>query len=285
ASAEDREELDEPEEKEHLLQAEAQNEIEESEASAEDREELDEPEKKEHLLQAEAQNEIGESEASAEDREELKEPEEKEHLLQAEAQNEITESEAPLEDREEQEESEAKEHLLQVEAQNEITESGSPRDNAKAELEKQRNDPLKQIKKAKYTIKRQMTASDSDKEVITGEKVTTDILAVRTRENILQNSLEDPFHDTQSQKNQKRKSTKAIKAEKGKPADSIIEESCTPPPLEIMAEEKQEVWLPVMTSEEIEKQLERQYYSLMKQAEKKYKALREKRMERKMMKK
>lgn len=55
-------------------------------------------------------------------------------------------------------------------------------------------------------------------------------------------------------------------------------------PIQAM-EEKQKKPLSFLTVEETEKQLEVQYYSLMKQAEKKYMTLREKRMKREMLKK
>ncbi|OES46467.1 hypothetical protein BA724_14660 [Domibacillus iocasae] len=121
------------------------------------------------------------------------------------------------------------------------------------------------------------------------EKVETDSYKhitskpfAKPRNKVINDSLENSsINQKHAQKSQARKRVKTSKAEKD--TDSTIDKSSDAAPLEIAVEEPQEIWTPGLTIEEAEKQLESRYYSLMKQAEKNYKILQERRIGREMM--
>ncbi|MEM1504771.1 hypothetical protein RG959_15265, partial [Domibacillus sp. 8LH] len=269
------------EEEEPFAQMEEQKEINEEEAFSNSWEEQKE-EEEEPFAQMEEQKEINEEEAFSNSWEEQKE-EEEEPFAQMEEQKEINEEEAFSNSWEEQKEQE-EEPVTQMKRQNEINENEASFKGKEVEVQRKRH--LKQIQEARNPARQQIAANQEEEEIWTRGKTTKDMSADKERENIINSSLEDSsFNQTHIQRNREGKRFKASKIKKEKCIDSRLGQSSTCLPLNIPIEEKEEAWVPVITTEETEKYLESQYYSLMKQAEKKYKALREKRMEREMMKK
>ncbi len=263
---------------EPFAQMEEPKEINEEEAFFNGREEPKE-QKEEPFAQMEEPKEINEEEAFFNGREEQKEQKE-EPFAQMEEPKEINEEEAFFNGREEQKEQE-EEPVTQMKRQNEINENEASFKGK--EVEVQRKSHLKQIKEARDPARQQISANQKEEEIWTAGKTTKDRFTDKERENIINSSPKDSsFSQTHIQRNRE---GKRFKAKKEKCIDSTLRQSSNCLPLNTPIEEKEEAWVPVITTEETEKYLESQYYSLMKQAEKKYKALREKRMEREIMKK
>ncbi|MCI2255734.1 hypothetical protein L2D08_15280, partial [Domibacillus sp. PGB-M46] len=265
-------------EEEPFAQTEKQNEKNEEEAFSNGWEEPKE-QKEEPFARTEEQNKKNEEEVSLNSWEELKKQKE-EPVTQIEKQNEENEEEVSLNSREEPNE-QKEEPVTQMKRQNEINENEVSFKGKEVEVQRKRH--LKQIKEARDPARQQIAANQKEEEIRNAGKTTKDMSADKERENIINSSSKDSsFSQTHIQRNRE---GKRFNTKKEKCIDSTLGQSSNCLPLNTPIEEKEEAWVPVITTEETEKYLESQYYSLMKQAEKKYKALREKRMKRETMKK
>ncbi|WP_046179348.1 hypothetical protein, partial [Domibacillus tundrae] len=230
-------------------------------------EETDEQDKKELSTWIEAKDERRKNESSLKGTEETDEQDKKELSTRIEAKDERRKNESSSEGKADMGEHEEKELTARTEAKDKTSENKTfSKDKEKMEVVKKIKNQLKQIKKSQNSAKPQIP-NEADEEIVTGEKMGKDVSAVKAIKKVIKNSQEDsPFNQTHAQKSRARKRLKTRKAEKC--ADSTIDELSTHAPLEIIVEETKEPWTSVITIEETEKQLESQYYSLMKQTEK-----------------
>ena len=153
----------------------------------------------------------------------------------------------------------------------------------KQEIEVKEKDHSNQMKQIKNPTKHHII-SEADNDLVTRGKTVSDVFMDEKEGDSTRHHRErSSFKQGHAQKSWSRKKTKTNKAEKETCTDLRLDEASLPIPLEVMTEETKECWTPVITIEETELQLESQYYSLMKQAEKQYKMLRERRIEREIM--